>query len=172
MSEIIPPDAPKERNTNALTGRKYAPLPPGKASNSPKHKKSTLDRLEKNPTAELVRIANALRILSETTVSSESTFSLEGQRKALESEMKIWMELLQYKEPKKRAVTGPLVPKTPQGSKKAAEATLDLMKELEKDFEDDAGTERKGDISGVETGKADLQAETGATEDLQDDKGQ
>ncbi len=51
----------------------------------------------------------------------------------------IWMKLLSYMEPAKKPVETAPEKFTPEGSKEAAEATLDLIKQLEKDFEEPNG---------------------------------
>lgn len=112
----------KEYGVNPLTGHKMRvdnlrPNRKGRPAGVKNKTKTALDRMKKDPAQELIVIAQLLR-----------TCPPEDQRKALESEMKIWMELLEYQKAKKKAVNEKAAP---EASKKAAEATFDLLKELE-----------------------------------------
>lgn len=115
----------KEPGVNRLTGHKMVYKTPSNPGGRPKGSKNqvktALDRLKKDPIFELIKIAELL-----------NGNPPEHQRKALEAATKIWMELLEYKQAKKKA--------SPKGnedeaeaSKAAAEATFDLLKELEKE---------------------------------------
>lgn len=131
----------KQPGVNRLTGRKYnVPTNPGGRPKGSKNRvKTALDRTGKDPVMELIKIAELL-----------NGNPLEQQRKALEAATKIWMELLEYKQAKKKATTKE---DAPEASKQAAEATFDLLKELENDNAN-TGIKSESDPSGLGDGKS------------------
>lgn len=152
----------KQPGVNRLTGHKRN-IPTnlgGRPKGSKNRVKDALDKQQRDPVLELVKISDLLR-----------GNPPEHQRKALEADMKIWMELLEYKQAKKKAS-----PKgnedRPEASKEAAEATFDLLKELEKETDVNPGATRTSNTPSVADGKLDIQVEAGSEEDLQDDQGQ
>lgn len=151
--------ADKERGVNPLTGRKYniPSNPGGRPKGSKNRVKTALDKTGKDPVMELIKIAELL-----------NGNPLEPQRKALEAATKIWMELLEYKQAKKKATTKE---DAPEASKQAAEAAFDLLKELENDNAN-TGTKGTSNKTGVADGQSSLEAETSSEEDLQDGQGQ
>lgn len=151
----------KEPGVNRLTGHKMVYKTPSNPGGRPKGSKNqvktALDRLKKDPIFELIKIAELL-----------NANPPEHQRKALEAATKIWMELLEYKQAKKKATTKE---DAPEASKQAAEATFDLLKELENEHAD-TGPKGTSDKTGLVNGQPSLETETGSEEDLQDGQGQ
>lgn len=158
-----PDNKPKEPGVNPLTGhrRKIENLRPNRKGRTPGAKnkiKTALDRTNKDPILELIIIAQMLRICTD-----------DNRRRALESEMKIWMELLEYKQAKKKATTKEQ--NAPEASKAAAEATFDLLKELENEHAD-TGPKGTSDKTGLVNRQSSLEVKAGTEEDLQDSQGQ
>lgn len=153
----------KEPGVNPLTGHKRSiqnlrPNRNGRTPGSKNKVKNALTRMQKDPVQELITIAMLLR-----------TDPPESQRKALEVEKKIWEGLLEYELAKKKPSTKE--EKDPEESKKAAEVTFDLLKELENENVDTrtTGTSNK---TRVDDRKPGLETETSSEEDLQDNQGQ
>jgi len=152
----------KEPEISPLTGRKRE-FPHANLTGRPKgvknKPKTVFDRFRKDPAEELIKIAALLR-----------TCPLEYQRKALEAEMKIWMELLEYQKAKRKPVTEK--EQKQEESKKAADVAFNLLKELEKETDAHTGTTGTSNPTSVDSGKSDLQAETSPEKDLQDGNGE
>lgn len=139
--------SPKEKGVNPLTGNK------GNLSNLNRNgrprgaitkKKSwkVEERLKykhkRNPLDELIKLADCLLAMQKYEEAAE-----------------IWMTIQKYCEPTKRPVEVKEEKKSPEASLQAAEQTLDLMKELEKEFENaDTGTTGTSDSQSLDNGKS------------------
>ncbi len=154
MSEQLPD---KEPGVNPLTGRKASiqnlrPNRNGRPKGALGKKATALDRTRKDPALELITIAQLLR-----------TNPPESQRKALESEMKIWMELLEYQKAKKK----PLMTDDKKEPKQVVLQATNLLEELENEHAD-TGSKGTSNKASLDSGPTDLQAEAGSEEDLSD----
>ncbi len=152
----LPELPPREKGVNPLTGQKFniSNLRPSRTGRKPGAKnkvKDAFDTRGKDPILELITISELLR-----------TSPPEPQRKALELEMKIWMELLEYKKAKKKPAKEDKA--SPAGSKASADATFNLLEELEKDA--NAGTTTESNPSGMVNGPINVEAEASPEEDL------